>query len=114
MYITYWERNSEERKFEWKWCQLGKCEQLETEIDIRDAVGILDYNELKWKIGNYKFSVGHEFVALEVQYHYQCRRDYLNKAPIYKRKTENESSGTSIHKLKSYVMKNYVKYVSNT
>ena len=66
-------------------------------------------NELKLKIGNYKFSEALDFVALE--YHHQCRRDYLNKARDYKRKTENENSGTIIQMRKSDVMTEMVAYI---
>ena len=68
-------------------------------------------NELKLKIGNYKFSEGLDFVALE--FHHQCRRDYLNKARDYKRKTENENSGTIIQMRKSDVMIEMVTYIKD-
>lgn len=86
---------------------LGKCEQFETEINIREDANTLNNNALKLKIGIYKFSERPDFVALEVQYHHQCKRDYLNKARDYKRKTKNENSGTSIQRRKSDIMVAY-------
>ena len=41
-----------------------KCEQFKTDINIREAVNILNDNELKLKTGIYKFSKGTDFVAL--------------------------------------------------
>ena len=99
--------NKERKEIKGKWCTPGKCEQFETEINIKEAANTLNDNELKSKIGNYKFSEGPDFVALEVQYHHQCKRDYLNKARDYKRKTKNENSGTSIQRRKSDIMVAY-------
>ena len=64
----------------------GKCEQFETEINIREDANTLNNNALKLKIGIYKFSERPDFVALEVQYHQQYSRDYLNQACNYKRR----------------------------
>ena len=49
-----------------------------TEVFIRDATEILDDRNIQLKVGNYEFDKGPDFKALEVCYHHECKREYLN------------------------------------
>ena len=40
--------------------------------------------DLLLKLGNYKFGAGPDFAAMEVMYHHQCKREYLNKSRDYR------------------------------
>ena len=57
-----------------------KCEKYETEISIRDAVSILDDENIQLKVGSYELGEGPDFIALEVHYHHECKGEYLNKS----------------------------------
>lgn len=72
--------NKERNKIKGKWWALRKCEQFETNINIREVAITLNDNEIKLKIRNYKFSEEPDFVALDVQYLHQCRQDYLKQS----------------------------------
>lgn len=64
MYIFY---NKQIKKITGKRWALGKCEQFETVFNIRKTAGTLDDNELKLKVGNYKFNEGRDFVVFRIR-----------------------------------------------
>ena len=59
---------------------VGSAETKDAEINIREAARQKNDVKLLSLIGNYLFSEGPDFVALEAKYHHSCRRQYLNKA----------------------------------
>ena len=73
--------NKKRKKFKGRWLSLGSCEKFDVEISIREAANKLEDENIKRKIGNYKYKEGPDFIALEVKYHHECKREYL----IYKR-----------------------------
>ena len=68
-----------EKKIKSRWLSLGSCEKFDVEISIREAANKLENENIKRKIGNYKYKEGHDFIALEVKYHHECKGKYLNK-----------------------------------
>ena len=52
--------------------------EIDVEISIREAANKLEGESIKRKIGNYKYTEGPDFIALEVKYH-ECKTEYLNK-----------------------------------
>ena len=58
---------------------LEKIEKHETEIAIRNKAKMLNDESIILKIGNYNFGEGPDFVAKEVHYHHECKRNYLHK-----------------------------------
>ena len=69
------------KKFKGRWLLLGSCAKFDFEISIREAANKLEDENIKRKKGNYKYKEGPDFIALEVKYHHECKREYL----IYKR-----------------------------
>ena len=68
----------EGKKIGGSWKEPGKNEKHETETAIRNKAKMLN-DESLLKLGNYNFGKGPDFVAKEVHYHYECKRNYLHK-----------------------------------
>ena len=68
-----------EGKIGGSWKESGKSEKNETEIAIRNKAKMLNDESIILKIGNYNFGEGPDFVAKEVHYHHECKRNYLHK-----------------------------------
>ena len=56
-----------------------------TEVIIRDATQILDDKNIQLKVGNYEFDKGPDFKVLEICYHHECKRVYLNASRNHKK-----------------------------
>ena len=80
------------------WEEPGKSKKHETEIAIRNKPKMLNDESMILKIGNYNFGEGPDFVAKEVHYHHECKRNYLHK----KDKSSNIKD-SALEKLVSYV-----------
>ena len=88
----------------------GKCEKYETEISIRDAATIHDAKNIQLKVGKYEFGEGLEFVAIEVQYHHECKIEYLNKS----RERKKEIAKSIESKAKSVAINEFVRYINTS
>ena len=69
----------EGKKIEVHGKNLEKIEKHETEIAIRNKAKMLNDESIILKIGNYNFREGPDFVAKEVHYHHECKRNCLHK-----------------------------------
>ena len=90
--------NKKRKKFKGRWLSLGSCEKFDVEISIREAANKLEDENIKRKIGNYKYKDGPDFIALEVKYHHECKREYLNKVRNTKSNSTSEQSMYNIRK----------------
>ena len=54
---------------------LEEMKKNETEIAISKQAKTLNFE----RTGNYNFGEGSDFVAKEVHYHHECKRNYLHK-----------------------------------
>ena len=70
---------NEGKKLEVLWKEPGKNEKYETEIAIRNRAKMLNDESMILKIGNYNFGEKPNFVAKEVYYNHECKRNYLHK-----------------------------------
>ena len=61
------------------WKETGKNEKHETEIAFRNKAKMLNDESIILKIRNCNFREGPDFVAKEVYYHHECKRNYLLK-----------------------------------
>ena len=57
-----------------------------TEVIIRDATQILDDKNIQLKVGNYEFDKRPDLKVLEVCYHHECKREYLNASRNHKKR----------------------------
>ena len=71
--------NKGRKKIGGSWKEPGKNEKHETEIAIRNKPKMLNDESMILKVGNYNFGEGPDFVAKEVHYHRECKRNYLQK-----------------------------------
>ena len=90
--------NKKRKKFKGRWLSLGSCEKFDVEISIREAANKLEDENIKRKIGNYKYKEGPDFTALEVKYHNEFKREYLNKVRNTKSNSTSEQSMYNIRK----------------
>ena len=90
--------NKGSEKIGGSWKEPGKNEKHETEIAIRNKPKMLNDESMILKVGNYNFGEGPDFVAKEVHYHRECKRNYLHK----KDKSRNIKD-SALKKLVSYV-----------
>ena len=95
-----------------KWVYLGKCETFEAEINIRNAAMSIYDEDLRLKLGNYQFGAGPDFAAMEVMYHHQCKREYLNKSRDYKQARKDALSKDK--KAKGAATKDLVHFVHSS
>ena len=75
----------------------------------REAADKLEDENIKRKIGNYKYKEGPDFIALEVKYHHECKREYLNKVQNTKSNNTLEQSVYNIHKSTFEDIVSYIK-----
>ena len=92
----------------------GKCKKYVTEISIRDAATTLDYENIQLKVGNYEFGEGPDYIALEVHYHHECKREYLiNKSQDRKKEIAKRSSNIE-SKVKLVAINEIVRYINTS
>ena len=103
--------NKKRKKFKGRWLSLGSCEKFDVEISIREAANKLEDENIKRKIGNYKYKDGPDFIALEVKYHHECKREYLNKVRNTK---SNSTSEQSVYNISKSTFKDIISYIKET
>ena len=104
-------RNRERKKFKGRWLQLGSCEKFDVEISIREAADKLEDENIKRKIGNYKYKKGPDFIALEVKCHHECKREYPNKVRNTK---SNSTLEQSVYNIRKSTFEDIVSYIKET
>ena len=67
--------NKGRKKIGGSWKEPGKNEKHETGIAIRNKAKMVNDESMILKIGNYNFGEGPDFVAKEVHYHHECKRN---------------------------------------
>ena len=90
--------NKGRKKIGGSWKEPGKNEKHETEIAILNKAKMLNDESMILKIVNYNFGERPDFVAKEVHYHYECKRNYPHK----KDKSSNIKD-SALERLLSYV-----------
>ena len=88
------------KKIRGSWKEPGKNEKHDTEIAIWNKAKILNDESIILKIENYSFGKELDFVAKEVHYHHECKRNYLHE--------EEKSSN-----IKDSVLERLLGYVRN-
>ena len=64
---------------------------------------------MKRKIGNYKYKEGPDFIALEVNYHHECKKEHLNKVRNIKSNSILEQSVNNFRKFTFEDIASYIK-----
>ena len=67
--------NRGRKKIGGSWKEPGKNEKHETEIAIRNKAKMFNDKSKILKVGNCNFGEGPDFVAKEVHYHHECKRN---------------------------------------
>ena len=90
---------------------LGSCEKPDVKISIREAANKLEDENIKRKIGNYKYKEGSDFIGLEVKYHHECKREYLNKVRNTK---SNNTFEQSVYSTRKSTFEDIVSYIKES
>ena len=93
----------EGKKIGGSWTEPGKNEKHETEIAIPSKAKMLNDESMILKIRNYNFRVGPNFVAKEVHYYHECKRNYLHK-----KYEPTNIKHSALERLLSYVRKKII------
>ena len=66
---------------------------------------------MKRKIGNYKYKEGPDFIALEVKYHHECKKEHLNKVCNIK---SNSTLEQSVNNFRKFTFEDITSYIKET
>ena len=80
-------------------------------MNIREAANKLEDENIKRKIGNYKYKEGPHFTALEVKNHNEFKREYLNKVRNTK---SNSTLEQSMYNIRKSTYEDIVSYIKET
>ena len=69
---------------------------------------------IKLKVIKYEFGKGPNLLALQVHYHHECKREYLNKFQNRKKEIAKRNSANIKNKVKSVAINVIVRYINTS